>query len=144
MQLQKNVELFVNYKGEVRCRSLRITENSRNRIGFATADAYIPGRTPLDPEGYPVFQGTRGIRCRIHGVQDLRRNNSADMMTSMSDLTPQERKQKKKSLLTKIGIGVAVAGAAGALLALVFPSCVNHLLTIHCLSVESFGFPSRK
>jgi hypothetical protein len=118
-RLQQNVEIFVNHKGEVRCRSLRVTENSRHRIAFATADAYIPHRTPVDEEGYPVFQGTRGIRCRIHGIQDLRRSNYSDMMTTMSDLTPDERKAKKNSLFAKIGIGIAVAGVAASVLALV-------------------------
>jgi hypothetical protein len=112
--LGANVELFVNYKGKVHCRSLRITDNSTHRIAFGTADAFT-NHTPVDSEGYPCFQGTRGVRCRIHGIHDMRQYNNTDMMVATSDLSPAQRKKKKKeSLLTKVGIGIGMIGVAAA------------------------------
>lgn len=100
----------MDHNGLVRCRSLRVTTNSKIRRGFATADAFNDN-TPLDELGYPCFQGTRGIRCRIHGIHDHRLRDGSDMMTAFSDLTPEQRQRKKKSLLTKVGIGLAAVGA---------------------------------
>lgn len=128
-RLRQNVEIFVDYEGKVRCRTLRIKANSYVRRAFATAEAFSD-RTPLDKQGYPCFQGVRGLRCRIHGIQDHRQIDGSDMFQHFSDMSPEQRRMQKRNLLMKGGLGLATIGAAVAVGVVSFRSTILFFLPL--------------
>ncbi len=111
--LKQTVELFVNFKGEVRCRPLQFNDSSDFRVAFAFAAPFGP-HIPLDEEGYPCFQGTRGVCSTIVGLCDHR----FDVPLSYRDdddctvTTVELKRRKKMNLLAQIGAGVGVLGLA--------------------------------
>lgn len=137
MNLKQPVELYVNFKGEVRCRPLQLNDTNNLRIAFAFAAAFGP-HIQRDKQGYPCFQGTRGVCSTIVGLCDHRmetvvsyRDEDDCTVTSV-----ELRRRKKINLLAQIsaGIGLSVLGigalAVAAMNEVYFPSLDIQLLTV--------------
>ncbi len=111
--LEQPVELFVNFKGEVRCRPLQFNDSTDLRIAFAFA-APFGSHIQLDEEGYPCFQGTRGVCSTIVGLCDHRfeqpfsYRDDDDCTVS----TVEMKRRKKLNLLAQIGLGVGIGISA--------------------------------